>query len=68
MPLHPQRRAGSARDADRDDGTVQPFASWLQVWNRSAILPAPLLVDFGPLLAAVLLATAPAAPPRAPPP
>ncbi|MEU2563172.1 hypothetical protein ABZ626_28085 [Streptomyces longispororuber] len=47
---------------------MQPFASWLQVWDWSPILPVPLLVDFGPLLAAVLLATAPAAPTRAPPP
>ncbi|SCD32051.1 hypothetical protein GA0115243_100885 [Streptomyces sp. ScaeMP-e83] len=35
------------------DGTVEPLASWLRVWDWSPVLTAPLLEGFGPLLAAV---------------
>ncbi|MFC8863261.1 hypothetical protein BCL80_11547 [Streptomyces avidinii] len=35
------------------DGTVEPLASWLRVWDWSPVLTAPLLDGFGPLLAAV---------------
>ncbi|MGW0564447.1 hypothetical protein ACWDZ4_28550 [Streptomyces sp. NPDC003016] len=37
----------------RVDGTVDPLASWLRVWDWSPVLTAPLLEGFGPLLAAV---------------
>ncbi|MEU6935624.1 hypothetical protein ABZ943_02735 [Streptomyces rubiginosohelvolus] len=35
------------------DGTLEPLASWLRVWDWSPVLTAPLLEGFGPLLAAV---------------
>ncbi|WP_206305151.1 hypothetical protein [Streptomyces sp. B29(2018)] len=39
--------------AARVDGTAEPLASWLRVWDWSPVLPAPLLDVFGPLLAAL---------------
>ncbi|MEV7374644.1 hypothetical protein AB0O51_27655 [Streptomyces sp. NPDC090301] len=39
--------------ADRVDGTVEPLASWLRVWDWSPVLPADLLADFQPMLAAL---------------
>ncbi|MFJ3182343.1 hypothetical protein ACIPJN_28680 [Streptomyces sp. NPDC086796] len=39
--------------ADRVDGSREPLASWLRVWDWSPVLPVPLLDGFGPLLAAV---------------
>ncbi|MEO3978967.1 hypothetical protein [Streptomyces sp. CAU 1734] len=39
--------------AERVDGTVEPLASWLRVWDWSPVLPEALLEGFGPLLAAV---------------
>ncbi len=35
------------------DGTGEPLASWLRVWDWSPVLTTPLLEGFGPLLAAV---------------
>lgn len=39
--------------AERVDGTAEPLASWLRMWDWSPVLPAPLLDVFGPLLAAL---------------
>ncbi|WP_329020286.1 hypothetical protein [Streptomyces sp. NBC_01601] len=39
--------------AGQADGRLEPLASWLRVWDWSPLLPAPLLVGFDPLLAAV---------------
>ncbi|MFJ4700463.1 hypothetical protein ACIP5N_22210 [Streptomyces sp. NPDC088768] len=39
--------------AERVDGTAEPLASWLRVWDWSPALPEVLLDGFGPLLAAV---------------
>ncbi|MFD3422129.1 hypothetical protein [Streptomyces decoyicus] len=38
---------------DRASGRIDPLASWLRVWDWSPVLPAELLADFAPLLAAV---------------
>ncbi|WP_199800767.1 hypothetical protein [Streptomyces marianii] len=61
--------APSAREVDhalpttgRTAGTAQPPAPWQRVWAWSPVLPAPLLADFGPLLAA-LRRREPAGPP-----
>ncbi|MFC8949506.1 hypothetical protein [Streptomyces rochei] len=43
-------------------GRTEPLASWLRVWHWSPVLPAPLLTDFAPLLAA-LRRQMPAGPP-----
>lgn len=40
-------------DPDQSSGRIEPLASWLRVWNWSPVLPAPLLTDFAPLLAAL---------------
>ncbi|MCX4550395.1 hypothetical protein [Streptomyces sp. NBC_01500] len=40
-------------DAGPEDGRVEPYASWLRVWHWSPALPARLLTDFAPLLAAL---------------
>ncbi|MFE3632333.1 hypothetical protein [Streptomyces goshikiensis] len=48
--------------ADEVDGRVEPFASWLRVWDWSPVLPAPLLTAFTALLAA-LRRIQPAGPP-----
>ncbi|GGT78129.1 hypothetical protein GCM10010207_87860 [Streptomyces atratus] len=39
--------------AECADGTVEPLASWLRVWDWSPVLPEHLLTGFGPLLAAL---------------
>ncbi|MFE7485166.1 hypothetical protein [Streptomyces sp. NPDC057552] len=39
--------------AERVDGTAEPLASWLRVWDWSPVLPEELLDGFGPLLAAL---------------
>ncbi|MFK0142468.1 hypothetical protein [Streptomyces murinus] len=39
--------------AERVDGTAEPLASWLRVWDWSPVLPEVLLDGFGALLAAV---------------
>lgn len=40
-------------DADQVDSPTQPLASWLRVWAWSPVLPAVLLAEFAPLLAAL---------------
>ncbi|MEU6071061.1 hypothetical protein ABZ864_43120 [Streptomyces sp. NPDC047082] len=40
-------------DADQVDSRTEPLASWLRVWAWSPVLPAVLLDDFAPLLAAL---------------
>lgn len=39
--------------ATRVDGTAEPLATWLRVWDWSPVLPPSLLDGFGPLLAAL---------------
>ncbi|MGW1290196.1 hypothetical protein ACWD4N_42990, partial [Streptomyces sp. NPDC002586] len=39
--------------AERVDGTVEPLASWLRVWDWSPVLPAAVLAGWEPLLAAL---------------
>ncbi|WP_192583628.1 hypothetical protein [Streptomyces albicerus] len=40
-------------DAEQADGTVEPLASWLRVWDWLPVLPARLLTGWEPVLAAV---------------
>ncbi|MFE4336573.1 hypothetical protein ACFRQM_46725 [Streptomyces sp. NPDC056831] len=40
-------------DAGHVDGTLEPLASWLRVWDWAPVLPARLLTAFAPLLAAL---------------
>ncbi|MGW6958793.1 hypothetical protein [Streptomyces chartreusis] len=39
--------------AEQVDGTAEPLASWLRVWDWSPVLPARLLTGWEPVLAAV---------------
>jgi len=43
----------AAPDATQASGRAEPPASWLRLWHWSPVLPAPLLTDFAPLLAAL---------------
>ncbi|MDX2854431.1 hypothetical protein PV342_39695 [Streptomyces sp. PA03-3a] len=45
--------AADTAPADGVDGTAEPLASWLRVWDWSPVLPAAVLVGFEPLLAAL---------------
>ncbi|MFF9458629.1 hypothetical protein [Streptomyces flaveolus] len=56
LPAHADQLHGQA------GGRTEPLASWLRVWHWSPVLPAPLLTDFAPLLAA-LRRQMPAGPP-----
>lgn len=56
LPAHASQLRGQA------GGRTEPLASWLRVWRWSPVLPAPLLTDFAPLLAA-LRRQMPAGPP-----
>ncbi|MEV7157096.1 hypothetical protein AB0N77_21105 [Streptomyces misionensis] len=52
-PWPPRWNRSCPRAPSGVDGTVKSLASWLRVWDWSAVLPEVLLDGFGPLLAAV---------------
>ncbi|MFD3422109.1 hypothetical protein [Streptomyces decoyicus] len=52
-PTTPEVERALPAGAERVDGTAEPLAAWLRVWDWSPVLPARMLTAWAPLFAAL---------------